>query len=307
MGIDFTGLRALLFLKRTGSVNFGRVVTLGRHEIFFHEAEFEYLVKRAGVPIPYSAQFSNASFQEPLLEALGAERVESIDASDYEGASLVFDFNGPVPAAHRGRFSTYIDLGSMEHVFDARQVVLNVNHLLEEDGAALILTNANGNAGHGFFQFSPEFFYSAFSPSNGFSGTSVFLINPDNPRTWLAVEPPAALRARNEIPYYRKWYVLCLTRKDRTVDSVSAQQSDYTDVAWDDKAHRHQPDPRGKPYHQLIKLSPFLYMRLRSVYYNARLWKKYGQHAPRFDPETSRAPFRVPRLSKPAQQPVHAG
>ena len=57
----------------------------------------------------------------------------------------------------------------MEHVFSIAQTVLNVNCQLADGGHAIILTISNGFSGHGFYQFSPEFYFSAFAPTNGFA------------------------------------------------------------------------------------------------------------------------------------------
>jgi hypothetical protein len=38
--------------------------------------------------------------------------------------------------------------------------------------------------GHGFYQFSPEIFYSTLIPTNGFSQTIVILIDWDRPENW---------------------------------------------------------------------------------------------------------------------------
>jgi hypothetical protein len=42
------------------------------------------------------AEFPASDFAEPLLKSLDASVVESIDASDYEGASIIADFNRPL-------------------------------------------------------------------------------------------------------------------------------------------------------------------------------------------------------------------
>src|SRR5829696_928079 len=61
---------------------------------------------------------SGDGYAEPFLEHLGAEKIVSFDASDYENASVAHDFNQPIPAEFRNRFSVVLDGGKLEHVFN---------------------------------------------------------------------------------------------------------------------------------------------------------------------------------------------
>lgn len=285
LGIDITGLRTLFLLKRLKLADFSRTVTLGRHEVFFHKGEFAYIRKRSGVAIEFSDEFSGGSFQEPLLQAFGARSIESIDASDYEGATTVLDFNAPIPPLLHGRFSLYLDFGSIEHIFNTPQVVLNANNLIGQGGTAVILTDASGNAGHGFYQFSPEFFYSAFSEENGFGNTRVYLIDANFPKYWRFVRSPAVLRARNDIPHRKRWVILCVTEKTRSVDVVTAQQSDYANISWDTKDHRHHPDHSRRWYQNGTQLNPYLYTAFRSFYYALKNRRRFADQTVTVDPE----------------------
>ena len=134
MGIDLTGLRALFMVKRLKLGDFSQTATLGRQEIFFLESEFEKFAQSAALGIGYEPAFSFSNFQEPLLKALGAAEVTSFDASPYEGATAIQDFNKPLAPQFEKRFSMFLDFGSMEHVFNIPQVVKNVNALLRPGG-----------------------------------------------------------------------------------------------------------------------------------------------------------------------------
>ena len=90
-----------------------------------------------------------------------------------EGATIIADFNKPLEDRHHGKFSSFIDFGAMEHIFNVHQVLVNINKILRTNGTALLLLPSNGYLGHGFYQFSPEFFYSTLIPKNGFSQTIV--------------------------------------------------------------------------------------------------------------------------------------
>lgn len=285
MGIDFTALRTLFLLRRLKLADFSRTVTLGRHEIFFNQAEFDYVSSRSGIKLPYKCDVSD--FQEPLLELFGAQKPASIDASDYEGATIICDFNRPVPAELDNQFSLYLDFGSIEHIFNIPQVILNINRLLCVRGAAVICTNATGSGGHGLYQFSPEFFFSSFSETNGFTNARVFLIDEGRPKVWKSVVSPLVLKRRNYLPYDKRLFVLCLAEKMRTVDSVFAQQSDYENVAWKDKGHHHKLRRTSKWYNSLARISPSVYIGARTRYYDLRERRNFRTQFRDFDPERS--------------------
>jgi hypothetical protein len=169
MGVGVYELRALAFGKRLALLQLDQTVTLGRQQIFLSQSDYDQLVKMS---VLHRAEYLASDFAEPLLKSLDASVVESIDASDYEGATIIADFK-PLGDRHHGKFTSFIDFGAMEHIFNAHRVLVNINKILQTNGAALLLTPANGYLGHGFYQFSPEFFYSTPIPKNGFSQTIV--------------------------------------------------------------------------------------------------------------------------------------
>ena len=61
----------------------------------------------------------------PLLRALGAARIISLDASSYEGASRVADLNAEIAPDLENAFTTVLDSGSLEHIFDFRAAIAN--------------------------------------------------------------------------------------------------------------------------------------------------------------------------------------
>jgi hypothetical protein len=289
VGIDLTALRALFLIKRLNLCDFSKTVTLGRHEIFFSKEEFQYVKNRSGVKIRYDCEFSPFSFQEKLLRVFGSAELVSIDASDYEKANIIHNFNTQIPVNLYRKFSLFLDFGSMEHIFNVKQVLGNIGLLLEIGGHALILTDANGNAGHGLYQFSPEFFYSAFSEENGFSDTVVCLIDKKNSRNWLAIKPPKWVRGRVNIPPGNQYYVLCLTRKVANVEKFVVEQSDYVDAAWHLQNHQHAKKSKlpAAPLALLRRGNIFTYIWVRSLYYEFRVRAAFKAHRFPFVPESA--------------------
>jgi hypothetical protein len=265
MGIGVNELRALAFGKRLELLQLDRTVTLGRQQLLLSHSDYDRLVR---IPIVNRIEFSADGFSEPLLKRLDASVVESIDASDYEGASIITDFNKPLEYQHHAKFTSFIDFGAIEHIFDPRQVILNINKILRTGGSVLISTPANGFLGHGFYQFSPEFFYGAFSHENGFSQTIVILIDVNRSEEWYYVKNPSALQDRNHTPN-KKYYIVCFSKKIDTVERISAQQSDYVNLLWTQQEYKYIPSP--KPAKSGIK--SFIFQRSPTLLQD--LWAHY--------------------------------
>jgi hypothetical protein len=175
MGIN-AGFAALLVRARAAGVDFTETVTIGRQSLRVPEEDLRGFAARLRAPAP-GASLLGARFAEPfLIELLGARTVQSIDYADYQEASIVHDLNTPIPADLRRRYNALIDGGSLEHIFDVRQALANYMTLVREGGSLFLFTPANNLCGHGFYQFSPEFFFRVFSPGNGFAIESVTMV-----------------------------------------------------------------------------------------------------------------------------------
>lgn len=105
----------------------------------------------------------------PFLKMLGSTKIDSLDISDYQGASIVHDLNKPLPQEYECKYDCVIDGGTLEHVFNVAEALVSIMQLLRPGGLFITCTMANNYCGHGFYQFSPELFYRTFSEENGFS------------------------------------------------------------------------------------------------------------------------------------------
>jgi hypothetical protein len=229
------------------------------------------------------------AYCEPLLQKLGAEKITSIDASAFEGASLVHDFSLPIPSSLQEQFDTFLDFGSVEHIFDVAQVIDNIVKLVKPGGHILIATNANGFPAHGLFQYSPEFFYSVFSSRNGFQDTGVFLVPISNQKMWSFIRRPAELKRRNEIPFEEQMMVLVFSRKTSDVAPLTVFQSDYDD-AWakfetGDWKTWNRNDISGwkKALHGFV--SPYLYRRITYGIHSHQARRKFKAERILVDPD----------------------
>jgi hypothetical protein len=179
-------------------------------------------------------QLSDASFAEPFFRGLGASAVESLDASGFEGASVIADLNRPLPRDLRRRFSVVFDGGTLEHVFDVATAFRSCLDLVELDGHFIAISPTNNWPGHGFYQFSPELLFRVLSIDIGFQIRGAFVAELRTAQRWYEITDPRDLGARL---YWRnpfRTYVMMVAKRVKVVDlsEFTPQQSDYT-ARWD--------------------------------------------------------------------------
>jgi hypothetical protein len=92
-----------------------------------------------------------------LGEYFGARgmRATSLDLFDSR-SELRYDMNQAVPESEYDRYGTFIDIGSLEHVFDTRQCFENCLRMVAPGGHYLLHAPVNGYYAHGLHVFNPE-------------------------------------------------------------------------------------------------------------------------------------------------------
>lgn len=169
MGIDVDSLRLLIETRnRFGPL--GDVLQLGRQGLYILESpEVDRCIREAGLGSGLAEAIGPFAFaDQQLLPRLGATRTVSVDASAYEGADIVHDFNEPIGADLHGKFDTVIDFGSTEHIFNVAQSWKNLLLLPRVGGRLIGCVPANNWFGHGFYQFSAELAFRVLVPDNGY-------------------------------------------------------------------------------------------------------------------------------------------
>jgi hypothetical protein len=192
-------------------VSFERTMTLGRQHFFGVKGQGGYV--------------------EPFLEALGAREVRSLDASAYEGATDVHDLNEPVDRELHAQFSAVIDSGTIEHVFNAPQALKTAMEMVALHGHLIMMTPCNQDAGHGFYQFSPELPFRALAEENGFRIRRAMLKEARG--SWFDMIDPRAVGRRSEFRSRRTTYLYLVAERTAIVPVFARwpQQSDYS-VSW---------------------------------------------------------------------------
>ena len=236
MGLDINSLNFLGFSKNQG-VDFSKTLSVGRASVCMSDDEVKEFLTAFGrsdltKDIPQLTQ--SKYFEEILSAVFGATKLDSIDASSYEGASIIHSLNEPLKTDKR--FTAIMDFGCLEHVFNFPVAIDNLINLCEVNGHILHYLPANNCCGHGFYQFSPELFFSLYTEKRGFANTQVFFVEwQEDPSVWYEIKSPIELRKRVNIVNACEGYLLVKTTKLANAVSPLAeppQQSDYL-VAWD--------------------------------------------------------------------------
>jgi hypothetical protein len=176
MGITASTAALLVRAKQDGA-RFDQTATVGRQSLALSNADLAELAQRLNIPEPDWNAFAADGYCEDFFRHfLGARQITSFDASDYQNATVVHDLNRPIPLEYANAFDALVDGGTIEHIFDVKQVLSNYMALTKVGGHVYICTNANNLCGHGFYQFSPEFFYRVLSEANGFRIEQVCMI-----------------------------------------------------------------------------------------------------------------------------------
>jgi hypothetical protein len=232
MGLDWQGTKFLAEIRRAG-VDFARTVTIGRQDRHVSMPKVRQLLEANGLPhtLTNDDMQAGTGHGDAVFMQLGAQTVDSIDASDYEGATIVADMNQPIPAELHEKYDLVYDGGTLEHVFNVRQAFSNAMSLPKVGGSLIIHTMANNWFGHGFYQFSPELFYRVLSPDNGYQIVRAVAHESFEQAQWYEIPDPALVRSRIELS--NSWHGIMLLIHAKRVAAVpllvkTPQQSDYS-------------------------------------------------------------------------------
>jgi SAM-dependent methyltransferase len=178
------------------------------------------------------AAFSRKYCDSILKDYFGANLVHSIDNSNFEGANIIFDMNEELKNITK-QYDTIIDIGTSEHVFNVNQSLKNISKLCKSGGRIIHCLPANNQCGHGFWQFSPELFFSLYDESNGYQSTRLNLIDSYDDKTYWQINKKPK-NERLELNSFTPLYIFVSTTKKLENVIQKAQQSDY-EYVWNKK------------------------------------------------------------------------
>ncbi|HUQ90855.1 MAG TPA: hypothetical protein VM120_04170 [Bryobacteraceae bacterium] len=249
MGISYSEAKSLWQARLAGRP-FESMAMIAHQQLFLHPAEVAELqagyrkVAAPDAPPPLADYAFGEYIDRFCREYLGVSRLDIIDYSAYEGATIVHDMNQPVPDRLHNSFDVVLEAGSLEHIFAFPVAIANLMQMAKTGGTILLTTPANNLCGHGFYQFSPELMYRIFSPENGFEAPRVLFLEATFPGVELTpargvfeVADPAAMRCRVGLRSKYPTMMMVEAKKVRHVTPFQTmpQQSDYV-ALWEQAA-----------------------------------------------------------------------
>jgi hypothetical protein len=246
MGITLNCLTFLAYARSKG-VSFSETLMLGRQQLYISHKDAVMQWERFKIPTALPDEFVSGQFSEPLFKALGANIIDSVDQSAYEGASILHNMNLPFPPSFTKKYSVVFDGGTLEHIFNFPVAVRNCMEATAVGGHFITITPANNQCGHGFYQFSPELFFSLFSEKHGFETVLVAMgVDSSNGITeWYEIENPKNAKRRIGITNSHPTYLMVIARKTKEMGQQAVLepfQSDY-EMIWNVYSSIHDDAP----------------------------------------------------------------
>ena len=268
MGIDIHSAKFLRSEVKRG-LALGQMLTLGHQAVYMDGEAYRALIKSLGI----SSQ--ETVFADDFFRGLGAKSVDVMDASNYEGANVLHNLNEPISRELAEKYDCVFDGGSLEHVFNFPVALKNCLEMVKVGGRFITITPANAFCGHGFYQFSPEIFYSALSDENGYSVERLLFVYRDQ---WYSVRKPADIRQRAQLLTCEPTLLFVSARRveRKPVFAKWPQQSDYA-TAWATEKFESETFSKNKTFKKyVLSFSPLA----RKLQARWRTYKSYRKCRP---------------------------
>lgn len=267
MGIDKLALKS--FLKEAKKQPFkGKVLALGKQDVYFTYKELKEIANEYSYPL-VSLKQEELSLKEDLkkekyitdsflFRSLGFSEYKSVDYSDYESADFIFDLNkSNLPKNLINQFDAIFDCGTIEHVFNLSNALNNIFSMLKISGRIFHYSPSINYIDHGFYMFSPTFFYDYYTENN-FEINSINLIKHSyamntcwNSSTYI----PGSICCFNFKPSSEHLYIIqCIaTKKQNSTGDKVPQQFCYKNQIWNKNENQNLPQINMEDEEMVIK------------------------------------------------------
>lgn len=267
MGIRTSSARLLCNLKEKTDVDYSSVLMLGRQNLYMNKRQIQKMLK------DYEDVLQNHDIQdwfcEKLFLSLGAKEIDSMDASEFERATVIHDLNQAVPSEWEETYTCIVDGGTTEHVYDFPQAMRNIMKMLKVGGYYIGLIPSNNCSGHGFYQFSPMLYLQLFCESNHFELKKLYIWRGGETHLW-ELDNLDSRRIRIEVNGRRPSEVYVVAKKTAPLpDEIVLQQRDYI-VRWKEKNSK-----RKDVFKKIMKRVPVEWYEYARFRYNLLREKKF--------------------------------
>ena len=191
MGLTSTSLKFVL--RKSKKYRFtGPVLTFGNQDIYATENDIKKWAKEEDIAlrVPKKILYSTSKDVQQInkqtqscihaitfFEFIGISEKQyyDIDKFPFDKPKIIHDLQLPIDKKFHNFFNLIIDSGTLEHIFDVKSVMENIVRITKVGGYVLQFIPAQNFLNHGFYQFSPTFFYD-FYLSNGFDVIESYII-----------------------------------------------------------------------------------------------------------------------------------
>ena len=126
MGVDLSGFDHILTFKEYVK---GNCLHIGRQGLHYAGPWADRDGRKAAISnsmlkkhnMPFTAEetvVGGDGHIEKLFKMMGADKIDSIDYSAYENATIIHDLNNPVSEELHNSYDYILDCGTIEHIFD---------------------------------------------------------------------------------------------------------------------------------------------------------------------------------------------
>ncbi|MBL6958636.1 MAG: hypothetical protein ISR52_06630 [Rhodospirillales bacterium] len=162
-------------MQRADTFGFsGRLVTLGRYNLWFTNADFLKMAETSGFKPKYTPGEDedlapNGGMSSRLFfRTLGFSELIEIEYFDEAPGLYIFDLNSQeTPEDLIDTADAVFDFGTSEHVFHTPRLLAHIGRMLRSGGIVAHHTPMNNQVNHGFYQFSPTL-YADYYGVNGY-------------------------------------------------------------------------------------------------------------------------------------------
>ena len=232
MGLDYNGVRLMAYTK-TLDPKLNSIAMLGRQSLNTNTAEIRKVFEEFKIPFKQrdlqKIIDDGGGYCEPLFKHMGFSCIESFDFSNYETPTHVHDFNKPISQEFDKRYDLVIDGGSLEHIFNFPTALRNSMQMVKPDGIFVTITPCNNYCGHGFYQFSPELYFSLMRGNNGYKLLDLFCHEISDNMNWHRIIDPDLITNRVNLITTKPIMMLVIARRleREELPEFQIQQSDY--------------------------------------------------------------------------------
>lgn len=225
MGLNVASIKYLMLMKEKFSINFNRFAMLGRQELIISDSDLDRLCSVIGFTDNIETLKGKDGFSENILARLfRCDKIDSIDYSDYEGATVCLDLNEPISPEHDECYDLVLDGGTLEHIFNYPVALQNAMRMCSVGGYLILMTPSNNYNGHGFYQFSPDLFKDVLG-NNGFEIKDISYIEEYGEAVYVSYRVGGIDEKR--INKRKASLYVCAQKKENTPIKLSAQQSKW--------------------------------------------------------------------------------